>query len=480
MLKHITFTNWELAILPYLFNDVSSDKISWFDVFDSTKDPSTNYQSDLFTESLDLKCLKKPPSSFLNDLHNLKFYQEFSRFASNVLCHNNQTKFDILYDFYRSYSKNFKIIHNPLEPNLHKLKVFSKQVTRDIHKMQAFVRFNEFSKDGKVIYVAYHKPDHYILKKNYKFFVERFNTMNWIIFTPYAMLSWNSHQVFYQEQEYHPKTLPEDPFVELWQTYFSNIFNPARVKINAMMKEMPRRYWETMPETKLIPELIRNASTRVESMKLRSRSTRSDAKIYTEGVASLNDLRIKLLQCNACELCELNTNPVAGAGLPTSQIMILGEAPGDMEEVSGKPFVGPAGNLLGITLKKLGYNIDDFYKTNAVKHFNFRSGGKVRIHKTPSSKHILSCRPWLEKEVELVKPEVIICMGLSAAHSVLGFPVRMETVRSKLHKTGFCNKTFITHHPARILREPDLSKKEALQDQFEQDLQNALERNTSL
>lgn len=449
------------------------ERINWAVEFD--KDLNSAYvQNDLFgeTSSNDLSALDP---ELLRNIKKIPYFKDFKSLVENVLCHSDESKFDLLYDFFVDYVKNPNVIKNPIHKDLSVLKVFSKQVSRDIHKMRAFVRFNECTKDGKIYYIAFHKPDHYILLKNSSFFMERFNNMNWVIFSPYGVISWNQKELFYDEKSFSQSDFPDDPFVNLWKTYFSNIFNPARLKIKAMKNEMPIRYWSNMPETELIPDLIRSASERVTVMKETALKNSMDANFFIPQTSDLSKVNSAMNICRACNLCELNTKAVSGRGSASPRVLILGEAPGDTEEKESTCFVGPAGQLLFDSLKNIGAALEEIYFTNAVKHFNFKQSGNMRIHKTPTPTHTMSCRPWLSKEISLLKPEIIICLGKTAAHSIFGFPMPLESLRGEVHQTKFCEKTFVTYHPARILREQNLELKQKLLNEFNADLKLSID-----
>jgi uracil-DNA glycosylase family protein len=159
--------------------------------------------------------------------------------------------------------------------------------------------------------------------------------------------------------------------------------------------------------------------------------------------------------CKGCDLWKHGTQTVFGEGAPRARVMFVGEQPGDREDIEGKPFVGPAGRILGRALEAAGIDRNDVFVTNAVKHFKWEPRGKRRIHKKPNQLEINACRPWLEAEVAVVKPEVIVCLGATAAQSLLGRGFRVTQRRGELIPHELAPHVVATVHPSSILRAPD-------------------------
>ena len=165
--------------------------------------------------------------------------------------------------------------------------------------------------------------------------------------------------------------------------------------------------------------------------------------------------------CRNCELWERATQVVFGRGKRGAPLMLVGEQPGDAEDRAGEPFVGPAGKLLARALEEAGLGADDVYVTNAVKHFHWEERGKRRIHKKPRQSHIRACRPWLEAEIETVKPRVLVCLGSVAAQALMGASARVSIAATSATATTFGVPAVPTLHPAAILRAPDSEAREA-------------------
>ena len=169
----------------------------------------------------------------------------------------------------------------------------------------------------------------------------------------------------------------------------------------------------------------------------------------------LDDLRAEVRRCTRCELYEGATQAVFGDGLVKSEVMFVGEQPGDREDRDGHPFVGPAGRVLDRALEAAGIDRRLAYVTNAVKHFRYEQRGKRRIHQRPGAEHIRACRPWLDAELEVVRPRVLVCLGAVAAQALLGSKVKVTKDRGKPLESGLAPVVLVTIHPSAILRERD-------------------------
>ncbi len=171
--------------------------------------------------------------------------------------------------------------------------------------------------------------------------------------------------------------------------------------------------------------------------------------------SSLRALRDAARDCRACDLWERATQTVFGEGSSQARVLLVGEQPGDKEDLSGKPFVGPAGALLDEALVKAGIDRKQTYVTNTVKHFKWEPRGKRRIHKKPNSIEIAACHPWLEAEIALIKPAIVVCLGATAAQALLGRSFRVTRQRGQILPLGAGLHILATVHPSSILRSPD-------------------------
>ena len=184
-----------------------------------------------------------------------------------VIQANEPARFTLLYTLlHRAHSGERHLLEQVTDPEVQRAQRLAQAVRRDTHKMRAFVRFREVTEPEGTRYVAWFEPDHYIVEANAAFFVRRFATMVWSILTPYRSAHWNGDELSFTAGANRADVPDDDKLEAYWRAYFSSIFNPARLKIGAMTSEMPRKYWRNLPEAAAIPELIRNASTRVATM----------------------------------------------------------------------------------------------------------------------------------------------------------------------------------------------------------------------
>lgn len=185
---------------------------------------------------------------------------------------------------------------------------------------------------------------------------------------------------------------------------------------------------------------------------------------------TLEELREAAKNCKACDLWKRSTQTVFGEGGPKAKIILIGEQPGNQEDLEGMPFVGPAGKLLDAALDEAGIDRKKVYVTNAVKHFKWEPRGKRRIHKKPNTAEITACRPWLDAEIAALQPKVIVCLGTTAAQALLGRDFRVTQRRGEFLKSPLAPILMATVHPSSILRAPDEESRHAEMKRFVQDL----------
>jgi len=185
---------------------------------------------------------------------------------------------------------------------------------------------------------------------------------------------------------------------------------------------------------------------------------------------SLGNVRTAAKDCHACDLWRRCTQTVFGEGRRKAELMFVGEQPGDSEDLAGRPFVGPAGKLLDRVLEEVGIDRTAVYVTNVVKHFKWEPRGKRRIHKKPNAAEIAACRPWLDTEIELVRPRAIVCLGATASQALLGRTFRLTGHRGEFVKSALAPLVLATVHPSSILRAPDDDTRRRERSRFAADL----------
>ncbi|KYG68722.1 hypothetical protein AZI87_05690 [Bdellovibrio bacteriovorus] len=380
-----------------------------------------------------------------------KVPKEFMELAEAVACARDPERWALLYRLlFRLNHENQNLLNIVVDEDVHKAKLLAKSVRHDIHKMHAFVRFKKADIDGVETYVAWHKPEHLILPLATPFFVRRFGDKPWSIFTPDGSAHWNLQNLSFSEGMPQNEFDHEDPFDEVWKTYYRSIFNPARLKIKMMKAEMSPKYWSSLPETEIIHELIRNTPKRLQDM---AEAPRFKAEVPK--TSSWEELRTAALSCKACPIAQHANHTVFGEGPLQADLMIVGEQPGDEEDLAGKVFIGPAGQILSQALALAGIDRESIYVTNAVKHFKWTQGteSKARIHKKASGAEMHACKPWLESEIALVKPKVILALGVTAGTALYGRLVQIQSERNKVNtSSAFAKSLTISWHPSAILR----------------------------
>ncbi len=450
------------------------------------------------------------------------------RSAAAVL-HRDADRFAFLYRVLWRLRDEPGLMEIAVDPDLVRLDAMVKAIRRDLHKMKAYVRFREVLvpdlsgvrprpsqieralRDGDHFnvlspwFVAWFEPSHYIVEAVAPFFTRRFTAMRWAILTPDRSASWDGKLLSFGPGAQRTDAPDGDALEDLWRTYYANIFNPARLKLATMQGQMPKKYWKNLPEAELIAPLAAAAHRRMQSM---IDADHQPAPARTERVMQAAGHRVAILaadpllegdvtptaaipdldgldlpalaeaarSCRACPLWEPATQTVFGEGAATARIVVVGEQPGDQEDLAGRPFVGPAGRLFDQALTEAGIDRGTLYVTNAVKHFKFIVRGKRRMHQSPKVTEIRACHPWLEAEIGRLRPQLVIAMGASAAHSVFGRATPVEKSRRQFFEHvvgGHPTRVVVTVHPSYLLRLPDEDAKAAAYAAFVEDLRIA-------
>ncbi len=348
--------------------------------------------------------------------------------------------------------------------------------------MHAFVRFRDLGSDTeRRRFAAWFEPSHPILELAAPFFAKRFGDMDWSIFTPDLTAHFASGRLTFTDPAPRP-ALPGDAAEDLWRTYFRSIFNPARLKPKAMQAEMPKKYWKNMPEAGLIPDLIATAQTRAREMAeaaptlAPARAEKVVARVAQAQealTASQDRFQAALDACTRCPLHANATQAVPGEGPADAPLFFVGEQPGDREDLEGRPFVGPAGQLFDRALASAGIARDKAFVTNAVKHFKFTPRGKRRLHQAPNRDEIDRCRWWLDLERERLRPDLIVALGATALESLTGSRKDLLKRRGRMEETRDGAPLFVTIHPSFILRLPDPVQKAEEEARLIEDLRTA-------
>lgn len=393
----------------------------------------------------------------------------FLEHAELVACHREPTRWSTLYRvLFRLTHGEPYLLEIQTDPDTREFFHLRKEVTHDMHQMKAFVRFRE--QDGR--YIAWYEPDHHIVEPLAPWFAKRFAAMQWSILTPDRCAHWDGQQLTFTAGVPRSAAPQGDAMEDVWRAYYASTFNPARVNVDLLRQHMPERRWATLPEAELIRSLARDSVGREQSML--ARPTMSSAPFIPTG-ATLPVLHEAVHGCRGCDLWEHATQPVFGEGPVGAPIMFVGEQPGDTEDRTGRPFVGPAGQLFDRALSEAGLEREHVYITSAVKHFRYEQRGKTRIHKTASKAQIAACQPWLDAQIETVRPRVIVAMGNTAVLSVVGRGVRLLEDRGMILPHRTAKGVVVSVHPSFLLRIPDTTRQSEEYARFVGDIRLARE-----
>lgn len=441
-----TFDAWRQAARVSISHRIPPDQIDW------------NGTDGLFAAAL-LPDVLGP--------HQIRVPEVFIKLAGSVIWHTAPERLSLLYLALWRIDQHDGTPLLQADPLGRRLHLMAKNVGRDIHKMHAFVRFREMPSDGpRRRFAAWFEPEHNTLEPGSTFFAKRFADMDWMIATPRLTAEFRDGILSFGPAGARPD-LPDDATESLWATYFANIFNPARIKLDAMRSEMPKKYWRNLPETRLIPEMLKDAKARVQRMRdagstaarpgsavvsTRYRSAMPHAPVLPD---TLDDARIAASQCRRCGLCEAATQTVWGEGAADASLMIVGEQPGDQEDLAGRPFIGPAGQVLHQAMHEAGVDQSKVWLTNAIKHFKFIPRGKRRMHQSPDRQEIEHCRWWLGLELGFVRPRLTLALGASAAFALTGDATPISARRGKTQAGLHDGPVLVTWHPPYILRLTD-------------------------
>ena len=477
----VDFEGWRNAARALATAGTPPDTVVW----------SVGAPDDLFATS------EPEPPSLAGQAPAFSVPRPLVELAQTVIQAREPERFALLYGLiWRVHQGERGLAQDVADPQMNRAQRLAQSVRRDTHKMRAFLRFRAVEMEEQTRYVGWFEPDHYIVEANADFFIRRFSTMVFSILTPYRSLHWTGEAIEFGPGA-DPSTVPDDDALErYWRAYFSAIFNPARLKISAMTSEMPRKYWRNLPEAAAIPELVRGAAERTRTMLEQQPMPRTapTPKAAPQAALVLDDtipeassiqaLAREAADCRRCPLWEPATQTVFGEGPQDARMMVVGEQPGDQEDLAGRPFVGPAGQLFDRAIQEAGIDRRTVYVTNSVKHFKFEPRGKRRIHQKPDQSEIVACNGWLVEERRIIAPALVLMMGVTAARAVLGRAVTISRERGRpvalpdLQPGDNRQESekpvgLITVHPSYLLRLPDEDAKKREYAAFVADLKQA-------
>ncbi len=459
------------AARALLAQQMLPEQVSWHTVDEPVQD--------LFAS--DANTLVVVPNIIFSDAPPVNVPPEYLALAETVILHTDPNRFGLLYRILWRLQHEPALRHDPLDADMVQAQHLAQAVRRDMHKMKAFVRFRTVQDDtfrnqpeGGPMHVAWFEPEHHIVEAIAPFFKRRFTQMRWAILTPERSVEWDGATLRFGPGAQKSDAPPPDAGEQLWLTYYQHIFNPARLKLKMMQKEMPRRYWKNLPEAQLISSLSAASSEQHITMIEQAPSTpRRRIPNFRPGAAAVDRQQAALAlghgqvghhpltlpalnaatqRCRECPIGQHATQAVCGEGPANARVMVVGEQPGDQEDLRGRPLIGPAGQLFDQAIADLGWKRDKLYITNAVKHFKFEPRGQRRMHKTPAQHEAAACLHWLESEISLVHPDAVIALGATAAASLLGRHVAVMSERGQWFTREDGLRVLVTLHPAALLR----------------------------
>jgi probable DNA metabolism protein len=441
-----SFDEWRAAARELIARGVSPADVAW---------QSQPGEGDLFSSTPEATDTSAPP---------LRLPRPLVALLESAACFNVHDRWAFLYQVLWRWQLGQHDVMSPADADGARLHAMAKAVHREEHDMHAYVRFRERTEsEGAPRFVAWFEPTHEVLPQVARHFARRMGANSWMIATPTASMLWDGTTLHAGPALLRGAADIDDAGEALWLTYYRSIFNPARVNADLLRSHIPSRFWKNLPEGAIVPAMLSGAANGErrtgQTASVGQRGGATMIPISAERAQPARDLPTTLDQCRRCTLWQHATQAVPGTGPSQARIMLVGEQPGDQEDLAGLPFVGPAGALLEQALQEAGMARDSVYLTNAVKHFKWELRGKRRLHKTPAQREILACHGWLEEELASVKPQVIVALGSTALKSILqdGAASMAPLVGTPVQHEG--RWVVAVYHPSYVLRAPDAASR---------------------
>jgi len=384
----------------------------------------------------------------------LRLSRQLIEMLEAISCYRHDGRWDFMYRLAWRSLRQPRLLEDAADPDVHRAMQMASAVDREVHKMHAFIRFREMTDEqGENKYFAWFEPTHEVLRRGVSFFCKRFPNMEWMIATPDGTALWQNGELQFVEATDKSALPKADAHEGLWRTYYRNICNVSRINSPAMRREMPQRYWRNLPESVEIQTLLRDGqATFAQRQRAAMDLELAKARAMQRALTDLPDHSGGPTACRRCDIWRHATQAVLGEGSTSATIMLVGEQPGDEEDLRGRPFVGPAGRVLDDALQTAGLERGELYVTNAVKHFKWQPRGKRRLHQRPAPSELAACNHWLDAEVSQIKPRTIVALGASALRAVAGLTDSIESARQLQIPHASGAQVVCTYHPSAILR----------------------------
>jgi uracil-DNA glycosylase len=455
-----SFAEWRSAARRLLAQQVPPHEVQW---------RTPHQEQDLFHDASDAAESNASVASVANTTafdgatSDIRLPRELVTKLESASCFRSDDRWSFLYKVVWRWMLGERDVMSPADEDGRRLQDMLKAVRREEHDMHAYVRFRERKDDAGPHFVAWYEPAHDVLPQVGRHFAARMGKLSWMIATPDATAAWDGEKLHLTGPVMSGPQAIDDHGESLWLTYYRSIFNPSRLNEKLMQSHIPSRFWKNLPEGQIVPSMVASAANgerRVGQARAVGERSGTVIPISRERAQPQRAVATSLDQCRNCDLWQRATQAVCGEGSHSASIMLVGEQPGDQEDLQGKPFVGPAGQLLERVLTQSGLQRDTLYLTNAVKHFKWEPRGKRRLHKTPGQREMLACRHWLEQELAEVNPQVVVALGSTALASLLNTrDVKLTEVLGKpfQHQGRWI---IAVYHPSYVLRVPDSALKE--------------------
>jgi uracil-DNA glycosylase len=451
-----SFEQWREAARDLLAHHVAPEAVQWI---------SHKHGGDLFAQAPPADPPAAQPASV--DGAALRVPRQLMEMLQSAACCRVPNRWAFLYLVLWRWQRGEKDVMSAADEDGARLHAMVKAVKREIHDMHAYIRFRERREDaGPPRFVAWFEPGHDVLPQVAQHFAARMGRVSWMIATPDASVMWDGGRLHTTGPLMRGPEEIDDAGEALWLTYYRSIFNPARLNAELLKSHIPARFWKHLPEGSVVPAMVSDAAAGARKVGQARSVGKRDGKVVPIAAGKAQPQRGadtspgSLDQCRRCELWQHATQAVAGEGPARARIMLVGEQPGDQEDLQGKPFVGPAGQLLDRALHEAALDRRQVWITNAVKHFKWEPRGKRRLHKTPAQREIDACSYWLQQELAQVGPKVVVALGSTALKAVLDNPhaTLKDCMGQPIAHGGRWVVTI--YHPAYALRVPDAAARE--------------------
>jgi DNA polymerase len=398
--------------------------------------------------------------------------REFLKLVEAAILHRSDERFALLYRML------WRLGGEPMllwvaDPDTDKARDFAQGVGKAVHAMKAFVRFQPVAAACGGAQIAWFEPAHRVTQVVAPFFARRYAERPFSLLTPDACAHWDTRALSFTPGADPADAPPAQGLEDYWRVRYAPRFAAAEgnpPEPVGIAGPIPCEDPMATPHNASDKTPATEPSRRAVKAAIR---TSRDAPYDAVALTTLEEVAAGIQFCRRCDLYRDATQGVAGEGPESARLMLVGEQPGDQEDVAGRPFVGPAGQVLDRALEQAGVPRAETYVTNAVKHFKFELRGKKRLHKTPGAGEITACRWWLDNERRIVRPRVIVALGATAALSVFGKPVAVGKSRGRPLQLPDQAQGVVTYHPSFLLRVPDADAKAKAFAEFVQDLKFA-------